>query len=189
MWKKSALEASGAWGCVGLIINSVNFPEQKLSFDHSNGDQIAIALLFMSSVDGGWKPLGWLESPWLPCTHIPRYQEHWHEIQKPSEEPHLQPEGLQKSWAEKECVVWGHYPWTDCSDDLGGEEAQAGFVSYRESVTWISFEASGWSACQVADLSVADTRMHEEGGWQWWLWCGEYSDGTSEHPRGLDMNK
>lgn len=35
MWKKSALEASGAWGCVGLIINSVNFPEQKLVLTNS----------------------------------------------------------------------------------------------------------------------------------------------------------
>lgn len=56
MWKKSALEASEAWDCVG--INSVNFLEQELSFDHSNGDQIAIALLFINSVGGGWKPLG-----------------------------------------------------------------------------------------------------------------------------------
>lgn len=54
--EKVSIKASGTWDCVG--IHSVNFLEQKLSFDHSNGDQIAVALLFMSGVDGGWKPLG-----------------------------------------------------------------------------------------------------------------------------------
>lgn len=95
----------------------------------------------MSGVESAQRSLGWLQTPWLWCTHIPRCQEHRHEIQKPSEEPHLESEGLQKSWAEKECVVWGDYPWADRGDDLGGEEAWgAGFAAYRGCVLWFSLK-------------------------------------------------